>query len=212
MVAEAEEPALSKRQQRKLAYESRMGTESRSEDGEGGGQQADRPKAEKKTADPDKAAAKAEEAARKKEEGMKLKAQKKAEAEAARKAKAAEIAEQRKKEAEERKAADAAAAKLAYELGIGTYGLKGDRGYMEDRVLATRLRNGDLFMGVYDGHCGEGCPEYCKQQLHVVMEGMPEFAAGDTGSALTSARRARPAQGGHRPNAQTRPPLSPQNR
>jgi protein phosphatase 2C family protein 2/3 len=55
---------------------------------------------------------------------------------------------------------------------------------MEDRVLATRLNSGDLFMGVYDGHCGEGCPEYCKQHWQQAMVALPEFGAGDTGAAL----------------------------
>ena len=127
------------------------------------------------------------EAARKKEEGARIKAQKKAEAEAVRKAKAAEIAEQKKREAEERRAAEAAAAQLARELGIGTFALKGDRGYQEDRVIATRLPSGDLYMGVFDGHCGEACPEYCITHLHHTLAGRPEFARGDYHNALREA-------------------------
>ena len=142
---------------------------------------------EKKAEDPEKAAAKAAEAARKKEEALKIKAAKQAEAAAMRKQKAAEIAEEKKKEAEARRASEAAAAQLARELGIGTFGLKGDRGYMEDRCFATRLPSGDLFMGVYDGHCGEACPQYCMDHLHNTLAETTEFAKGDYPGALREA-------------------------
>ncbi|KAL3905300.1 MAG: hypothetical protein SGPRY_010961, partial [Prymnesium sp.] len=115
-----------------------------------------------KPADAAKAAEKAE-AARKAKE---LAAQKKAEAAAQRKEKALEIARIKREEALAARAAEERAAKVAAELGIGTYELKGDRGYMEDRAVALRLPSGELYAAVFDGHCGEGAPEYCKNHLH----------------------------------------------
>ena len=131
------------------------GKKRRNKGGGGGG-------GEKKPMDPAKIAEK-EEAQRKAKE---VAAQKKAEAMAARKAKAAEMAAQKKAEALAARAAEEKAIKVAAELGIGTYELKGDRGYMEDRAVALRLPAGELYAAVFDGHCGEGCPEYCKNELH----------------------------------------------
>lgn len=37
---------------------------------------------------------------------------------------------------------------------------------MEDRAVALRLPSGELYAAVFDGHCGEGAPEYCKNHLH----------------------------------------------
>ena len=184
--ADSEREPLSKRQQRKLKG-----------GGEGDGVEKQR---EPKQLDPEAEARKAAEQAAKKEAAAKLRAEKKAEAEAIRKAKQAEIAAQKKKEQEERRAAEAAAEKLAYELGMGTAELKGDRGYMEDRCLVTRLPSGDLFSGVYDGHCGEKCAQFAKDELHTLMykswqkgftdgpsahhRGSPPVGAGDLPGAL----------------------------
>jgi serine/threonine protein phosphatase PrpC len=154
--ADSEREPLSKRQQRKLK-------------GGGEGDGVEKKQCEPKQLDPEAEARKAAEQAAKKEAAAKLRAEKKAEAEAIRKAKQAEIAAQKKKEQEERRAAEAAAEKLAYELGMGTAELKGDRGYMEDRCLVTRLPSGDLFSGVYDGHCGEKCAQFAKDELHALM-------------------------------------------
>jgi len=138
-----------------------------------------------KMQDPAKAAEKAE-AQRKAKE---LAAQKKAEAAEARKQKAAETARIKREEALAAKEAEAKAAKVAAELGIGTYELKGDRGYMEDRAVALRLPSGELYAAVFDGHLGEGCPEYCKNQLHHNLSSSPEFDA-DPKAALHHAFRA----------------------
>jgi hypothetical protein len=90
-------------------------------------------------------------------------------------------------QAQARKRAEEEAARLAAELGIGTYELKGDRGYMEDRVIACRLPSGELFSGCYDGHCGEGCPEYVVAHLHNILQEMPSFREGPLGDALSEA-------------------------
>ncbi|KOO30174.1 hypothetical protein Ctob_007387, partial [Chrysochromulina tobinii] len=121
---------------------------------------------------------------RKREEGEKIKAAKKAEADAARKAKAAEMAAQKKAEAEAERARAVAEETLSAELGMGTYEMKGDRGYMEDRLNVRRLPTGDLFAGVYDGHCGEKCAEWANTKLHLTLMETPEFVAGDIGEGL----------------------------
>ena len=89
-------------------------------------------------------------------------------------------------EAARRKKADEEAELLSAELGMGVYELKGDRGYMEDRLIVCRLPNGDLFAGVYDGHCGEGCAQYAKESQHHTRVATAEYARGDVGEALRS--------------------------
>jgi len=179
---------MSKRQQRKAQAAARKADQD--EDGcdkEGGGAAVEG-RAPKAPVDPEVAAAKQKEheeaAAKKKEEAAKVKAAKKAEADAARKIKAAEIAAQKKAEAEASKARELAAEELAAELGMGTYELKGDRGYMEDRLIVSRLPNGDLFAGVYDGHCGETCAEYARVHLHHTLLETRAYIDGDIGEGL----------------------------
>ena len=71
---------------------------------------------------------------------------------------------------------------------MGTHELKGDRGYQEDRVQACVLAGGERFVACYDGHCGEVCAEYCKVELHGVLEKLPGFGAdATTGEALAQA-------------------------
>ena len=70
---------------------------------------------------------------------------------------------------------------------MGTYELKGDRGYMEDRVIVTKLETGDLFAGVYDGHCGERCAQKAKDELHQLMVSYPEYKQGKVGEAQLTA-------------------------
>ena len=130
-------------------------------------------------ADPAKAAEKAEKARLAKEAA----AVKKAEAAASRKEQAALLAKQRAEAHAASKLAEEESERLAADLGIGSYELKGDRGYMEDRVSMCRLPSGELYAGVYDGHCGQGAAEFAKHRLHGILLAQPNFAS-DLGRAL----------------------------
>ena len=132
--------------------------------------------------DPAKVAEKAEKARVAKETA----ARKKAEAAAARKEQAVLVAKQRAEEAAARKVAEAEQERVAAELGIGSYELKGDRGYMEDRVATSRLPAGELYAAVYDGHCGQGAAEFAKQRLHGFLVAHPSFSS-DPSRALHDA-------------------------
>ena len=136
----------------------------------------------KQPADPAKVAEKAEKARVAKETA----ARKKAEAAAARKEQAVLVAKQRAEEAAARKVAEAEQERVAAELGIGSYELKGDRGYMEDRVATSRLPAGELYAAVYDGHCGQGAAEFAKQRLHGFLVAHPSFSS-DPSRALHDA-------------------------
>ncbi|KAL1522561.1 hypothetical protein AB1Y20_017546 [Prymnesium parvum] len=113
--------------------------------------------------------------ARKKEEA----ALKKAEAQAAN--------QKKREEALARKNAEEQAERLAVQLGMGTASLKGDRGNQEDRVVASRLSQGDRCCAVFDGHYGEQCAEYCHAQLLVQLQRSPYWFAFNDKAALKAA-------------------------
>ena len=112
----------------------------------------------------------------------------KAAAAAARKAAAAEEAAKRKAEKEARMAAELAAEQAAATMGMGVALEKGNRGAMEDRATAVRLPLADLrFVGVYDGHCGDGCAEFVAQHFPSFVWDLEELHAGHAKQALAKA-------------------------
>ena len=103
-------------------------------------------------------------------------AQRKAEAQARNKAKAEEAAARRK--------AEEAAEREAVAVGMGGGELKGDRGSMEDCVVARMLPSGERFCAVFDGHFGDTCAAFCKTHLHETLQACPFWFAFEDAHAL----------------------------
>lgn len=117
----------------------------------------------------------ADSAARKKEEA------------ARRKAEAQEANKKRAEEAAAKKRAEVEAEQVAIKLGMGSANLKGDRGSQEDRAVARPLSQGERYCGVFDGHLGEGCVEYCMTNLLVHLQQSPHWFAFNDVEALKAA-------------------------
>ena len=78
-------------------------------------------------------------------------------------------------------------------MGAGKHLAQGDKEYMEDFAVATRLTTPLaagaplLFAAVFDGHNGGACAQYAASRLHVTLAQGDQLAAGDVGGALRAA-------------------------
>lgn len=50
---------------------------------------------------------------------------------------------------------------------IGVSSVKGRRQYQEDYVSMRELKPGIIYAGLFDGHGGNACSNYCAQKLHL---------------------------------------------
>jgi protein phosphatase 2C family protein 2/3 len=86
-------------------------------------------------------------------------------------------------------AADEMAAKQHASVGgsLGAYALRGDKDYMEDRVVVRSLRalageqeGRHVYAAVFDGHGGSACAAYAADRLHRLLEERLEERGGGT--------------------------------
>ena len=68
---------------------------------------------------------------------------------------------------------------------VGSHALQGERGYMEDRVVACTVEGGGVFAGVFDGHSGHAAAEFCAARL--LSAATPLFGEGQYAQALSLA-------------------------
>jgi len=111
---------------------------------------------------------------------MSPKTDKQAEA-AARKKAAAEESARRRAEAEARKRAIEEAQLAAAANGLGYSELKGNRGSMEDRVVALRLPGGERFGAAFDGHRGDAAAEFAARHMAALV--VSAMSGGSSDSA-----------------------------